>query len=44
MRVLPFTVLLDPDGRVAAQKVGAYSEEELSARLAEIAAKSAQLH
>jgi thiol-disulfide isomerase/thioredoxin len=42
MRVLPFTVILDPDGRVVAQKVGAYSEEELTARLAEVASKIAQ--
>jgi thiol-disulfide isomerase/thioredoxin len=30
---LPFTVILDPQGRVLAQKVGAYSEADLAARL-----------
>jgi thiol-disulfide isomerase/thioredoxin len=32
--VLPFTVVLDAAGRVAAQKVGAYNEAELTAQLA----------
>lgn len=34
MGVLPFTAILDPAGRVVAQKVGAYSEDELAAQLA----------
>ena len=37
MGVLPFTVILDPAGRVVAQKVGAYNEEELAAQLASFA-------
>jgi hypothetical protein len=40
MRVLPFTVILDANGRVVAQKVGAYSESELTARIADLAGKS----
>jgi len=32
--VLPFTVVLDSTGRVVAQKVGAYKEDELSAQIA----------
>ena len=36
MQVLPFTVILDAGGHVAAQKVGAYSELELANRLAAI--------
>jgi len=34
MGVLPFTVVLDASGRVIAQKVGAYHEDELTAQLA----------
>jgi len=34
MSVLPFTVILDAQGRVAAQKVGAYTEVELERQLA----------
>lgn len=33
MQVLPFTVILDGAGRVISQKVGAYSEAELSKQL-----------
>jgi len=33
MGVLPFTVVLDSAGRVVAQKVGAYHEDELTAQL-----------
>jgi thiol-disulfide isomerase/thioredoxin len=33
-QVLPFTVLVAPDGRVVQQKVGAYKEPELDAALA----------
>jgi len=36
MRVLPFTVVLDRQGQVAAQKVGAYTEAELEGQLAAI--------
>ena len=36
MRVLPFTVILDRQGRVVEQKVGAYTEAQLEARLAAI--------
>ena len=32
--VLPYTVVLDGSGRVVAQKVGAYKEDELGAQLA----------
>jgi len=39
MRVLPFTVVLDAQGQVAAQKVGAYTAPELEARLAAISRK-----
>jgi thiol-disulfide isomerase/thioredoxin len=38
---LPFTVVIDRSGNVIAQKVGAYSEAELGARLALLAAASA---
>ncbi len=34
MAVLPFTVVLDGAGRVVAQKVGTYKEDELAAQLA----------
>jgi len=40
-RVVPFTVVLDAQGRVRAQKVGAYSEAELRAELGELAGHSA---
>jgi thiol-disulfide isomerase/thioredoxin len=36
MKVLPFTVILDPQGRVVEQKVGAYTEAQLQQRLAAI--------
>jgi thiol-disulfide isomerase/thioredoxin len=42
MQVLPFTVILDASGRVVAQKVGAYTADELDAKLAEVTGKSAQ--
>ncbi len=35
--VLPFTVIIDRTGNVVAQKVGAYSEAELAARLEPLA-------
>jgi len=35
--VLPFTVVLDPDGKVVAQKVGPYTESELEALLSKYA-------
>jgi thiol-disulfide isomerase/thioredoxin len=34
MGVLPFTVILDGSGRVVAEKVGAYTEAELTSKLA----------
>jgi thiol-disulfide isomerase/thioredoxin len=36
MTVLPFTVILDGQGRVVAQRVGAYTEADLEQRLAAI--------
>lgn len=39
-RVVPFTVLLDSSGRVAKQKVGAYSEAELVADLERVVVTS----
>jgi thiol-disulfide isomerase/thioredoxin len=36
-RVLPYTVLVAPDGRVLEQKVGAYNEQTLEAALRRIA-------
>jgi thiol-disulfide isomerase/thioredoxin len=39
-RVVPFTVVLDANGRVVRQRVGAYSEAELAADLQELAVGS----
>ena len=36
MGVLPFTAVLDASGRVVAQKVGAYREDELAGQLASL--------
>jgi hypothetical protein len=38
--VLPHTAILLPGGRVSAQRVGPYTEEELDTALAKIAPKS----
>jgi thiol-disulfide isomerase/thioredoxin len=40
--VLPFTVIVDVDGRVLEARVGAYSEAELDQRLTSISAKTPQ--
>jgi hypothetical protein len=35
-RVLPYTVIVDAQGRILAQKVGAYSQDELGAQLTRV--------